>query len=291
MYIPEQIRYISRSKEIENNLEYYPTFACDAKKEKSRETGISWATSYRSKDRKYTEIVEDNRPLYNCQIVDLDHRGEGGRAYKVIIWHGFYVDLREDVLLDCIRDRGIAANGYILNGLIWAVLGSQTRLIMYHGDLHKKITAEMVLKSRKPLSKKDLIIGNIYQDNKEQLYMYLGIVDNYHTYRKNPITKWNESKCLDVVLNGLQLWFGIPTYALEKRDIAPKGGWHSFIGNHWYLLNCVKEKKVLEYTGNLKGLICKVNYDFIKDQIRKSRMDGTPKESIERMISWIPKIN
>jgi hypothetical protein len=288
MYIPKQICYISQPKESKDGLEYYPTFVCDAEKEASKQTGISWAKGY--KNKKYTEVVNDNIPLYTYQIVDLEYRSEGGRAYKVILNddHNFYVDLREDVLLDCIRDRGIAANGYILNGLIWAVLGSQTRLVMYGGSYYNEIVDSMKIRSTKTVPKRDLTVGNIYQDSKKDLWIYLGIVDNHETYKKNPNYTYGNDRYLPVILNDQQMWFKIASYEIDKINFTTDNEWLDFIGSSWYMFDFVKEKKVIAYNGNLPPLN-NVDYIGLKDRLRKPRKDGTPKESIEKEISWVPR--
>ena len=122
--IPEKITMVSGPKQIikvdwndfvyedskeEKTQEVWPAWICDSTKTETIEKARSWAQSkynnYQSEkvpdDKKViTEENLPNEPFTGIKVVGLEYRGEGGRAYKVILPNGYYFDLREDVLLD-----------------------------------------------------------------------------------------------------------------------------------------------------------------------------------------------
>lgn len=106
-YIPTNITIVSRPKiELMVNGKNYsnvrPAYIVDSTNEKTLESAMSW-----SKGRYWEKQTEEptvetfpNNSIYGVQIHDLEIRGEGGRAYKVLVTTpttGFYyVDMRED---------------------------------------------------------------------------------------------------------------------------------------------------------------------------------------------------
>jgi hypothetical protein len=80
-----------------------------------------------------------NNPITNIRVAGLETRGNGGRAYKVVIDDLYYFDLREDVLLEAMIECGINKGG-ILNGeYIWVKIRSHMKLIRVGSPLHKEM--------------------------------------------------------------------------------------------------------------------------------------------------------
>jgi hypothetical protein len=52
----------------------------------------------------------ENTPK-KIRVFTLEHRAEGGRAYKVVTEDGYYFDMREGVLLDTLVHCGCEADG------------------------------------------------------------------------------------------------------------------------------------------------------------------------------------
>jgi len=198
-YIPESITYVCRRPEKKSTrwdslsvdikeLDVIPAFA--AQNEKALETARSWATvrNWRNNTstEPYEEFESDNTPI-KLQIVGLERRSEGGRAYKVITEHGYYFDLREDVLFDAIISVGIEKDGKMGGEYIWGVLGSQMRLIRNGSALHDSLKELTERKKKKKIPIRDLepsgiyasmtedrgtFIGTVYVDGKKKMFWY-----------------------------------------------------------------------------------------------------------------------
>ena len=116
-------------------------------------------------------IVEiKNDPIDMIRLVDMDERGQGGRAWKVVTQQGWLVDLREDVFLDLLFNKKRITpdhNGelWIRGPFQWIVNGSQMRLALVDSDLYREI-AKSDVKRRLPkkgkIPTKDLVIGQTY---------------------------------------------------------------------------------------------------------------------------------
>ena len=192
-HIPKTIKYVWGS---EKKLESYwddseldipdeqkrvvvPAFPCDADNPKTIETAKSWANGRHWQDKKVKmgQLDFPNEPMNNIQLISLEHRGEGGRAYKVIARRGdidFFFDLREDVLLDALLNCK-TNKGYFLTHFVWARVGSQMKIVRVGSELHNKL---LKATSRKGLKKiKDLEVGGVYVGKNETEYIYLGKFD------------------------------------------------------------------------------------------------------------------
>lgn len=187
--IPQKIRYYCRPKtksqfswdDIDGGYsqEVIPAFCCEADNPKTNETAKSWASPSHWDDKKWkAQIVEyDNSPIdgSRIKIIGLEHRSQGGRAYKVVIDNKYYFDFREDVLLDTILECGINKGG-ILNGeFIWGRVGSQMKLIRYNSELHKELLSAQKRKQLKKIPNKELVVGDLYTNSKrDENLMFLG---------------------------------------------------------------------------------------------------------------------
>lgn len=125
------------------------SFVCPA--DGPKETAWRWATQsvYDHTTRVTTTINKEdvqvleipNEEVESIQLIRLDERGEGGRAWK-ILWKEYIVDLREEPFCDAIFKNGATSNefGTFLKGpFVWAVEGSQNKLIMVGSSLYNSI--------------------------------------------------------------------------------------------------------------------------------------------------------
>ena len=178
-YIPKNITYISKplvtytnnwdEGDEFNKYEAKSTFVSDSDNAKTIQTGKNWATNYDNK--KYTIKEFENNPINNVVVIGLEHRGEGGRAYKIIVNNEFLFDLREDVLLDTIINEGISKSGKLNGTFIWGCIGPQRKLIRVGSQLHNKLLNTTSIKNSKKITSFE--IGGIYQ-NSNGSYIYLG---------------------------------------------------------------------------------------------------------------------
>lgn len=185
--IPERVTYFySSSKKLKTECywdnpllkigwkgqEVIPAFCSDADNKKTCETGKNWARGY--KHHKVESITRNNDPV-TIEILSLERRSEGGRAYKVVT-DGFFFDLSEDVLLDtiinCTIKKGIPEGKFI-----WATVSSQMKLVRIDSDLHKALIESTLDKDKKRIPQKDLEVGGIYRGKNKEKYIYLGFVD------------------------------------------------------------------------------------------------------------------
>lgn len=223
--IPEKITYVYAGQQevavgcewdIEWNHKGYdskvamqkvtPAFPVDSADKKTMERAISWAkrgrwdqaTNEMIFDPYYSKEV-DNLSITNVKVLSLQHRGQGGRAYKALI-DNFYVDLREDVLMDTLLQSGVDAGGILKGEYVWAKLGSQTKLVRVGSELYRLITEFDSKKDIKPVGKKDLEVGGIYQDRKKQQAIFIGYVNTTRFTLTNQVPSWqreNEKATFD----------------------------------------------------------------------------------------------
>lgn len=147
-------------------------FVTDPASKTSLNTATLWAKhGYGEGTTKAPEVVEaENGPIQFLRVIDIDVRGEGGRAWKVMTPQRWYVDLREDVFLDCLKARCVMQNDQQDGGLViqgpfrWVRFGTQMRLALINSDLYRQIEQSAKAKAD-PVPKirtKDLTIGGVY---------------------------------------------------------------------------------------------------------------------------------
>jgi hypothetical protein len=162
-----------------------PAFVTDADSPKTLETAKAWAAGRRWRrgngKTPDPEVVEiDNLPTKGFKVIDLEERGEGGRAFKVITPQGWLVDMREDTFMPAVLKRGLAKNGTIPGVFLWVRLGSQMRLVEVHSDLHKRVLKEQAERNAKvkapKLKTKDLVVGGVYGGSVAGTNVYVGRV-------------------------------------------------------------------------------------------------------------------
>lgn len=162
-------------------IEVTPTFVTRPESASGNETGKRWG------DR-IAPVTVINEPT-TLRIVGLERRNEGGRAWKVVFGDDKLVDLREDVLLEALRTVGTDVDGYLEGTYVWAVVGSQMKLVRVGSTLHEALEAATQRKALKPISARDFKVGTVYRQPNGDRIVYLGkfqtqwIVDiNYHRH-------------------------------------------------------------------------------------------------------------
>lgn len=194
--IPEKLTFFIRNTKTANivswrwddveggnkTFEVNPCYISDSDNKKTLETGKQWADSgyYDYEKREtiktgYKTFEIDNKPFKNIQIVTLEIRDKGGRAYKVCAdigeYKNLYFDMREDILLDTIFNLGIQPGGIIPGEFIFARVGSQMKPIRVGSFLHEKMIESTEYNEK---GKCELEIGGIYSNKKGELSIYLG---------------------------------------------------------------------------------------------------------------------
>jgi hypothetical protein len=168
--IPEKINIWSKDGSI---------FVTDSTNTTTNETAKRWSNL-----KNPTEASVPNSPLKNVVIYNLEHRSEGGRAYKVTIDNKYQFDLREDILMDVIKNVGIQAGGKLNGEYIFATVSSQMKLIRVGSDIHTGILDYVNTKTSPAL--KELVPGTIYNSPKQSLWgvLYLGKMEVTFSDRK-----------------------------------------------------------------------------------------------------------
>jgi len=145
-----------------------------------------YETNYLNAQNKVLSVdgVEiSNAPRRGFRIVGAEQRAEGGRAWKVLTPDGDLVDMREDVFLPILLDRGLPKNCVIDAEFQWCQNGSQLRLEEVGSPQHKAYTPEIGASEKKKSSpkkgvfkKNDLVVGGVYDTAWFGNVVYLGDV-------------------------------------------------------------------------------------------------------------------
>lgn len=280
--IPEKVAYLSAgSKKISVQVwddetdettwevhEACPAFISDPDNVKTMTTGRNWANNFNRWDRQQVskqaniELVVTNDPITDVRILSLERRSQGGRAYKVVIRvsdNDFYVDLREDVLVDTMKATGIRA-GAILNGtFVWGKDGSQMKLIRTGSSLHADLVAVTKQSAKSSLSLLSLVPGRIYA-SKTLTSLYCGKMsdkilemprETYSCYREKdslntlkvvetPATHyWVDFETVEYVNDECVIFSPERLNSLKMSDIVKRPG------------ECVKSRKVTDDIGHV----------------------------------------
>jgi hypothetical protein len=216
--IPTNIVYIYSNVRTIDKQEVYPAFISDACNKKTIETGKKWAEwkNYYKPDEQHGifEFETSNDSITKIQILSLEKRGRGGRAYKVLVHSDklFYVDLREDVLMDVILEVGIDKKGFLKGSFIWACVDSEMKLIRVGSKLHKEMVDSTSLAKQK-ITKSKLEVGGVYS-NKQKIAVYCGnfttlICETKEKLIPDPKIKYNNVRVVErtfKILENYQLW-------------------------------------------------------------------------------------
>lgn len=168
-------------------IKVLPAFPVDSFADQSAHyVAEKWASARSDPSR--NKVIVPNDPITSVRILRIEERGNGGRAYKVLLDDKYLVDLREDVVIDTMLKEGIAPGGIINNKLIWVKHNTQMRLVIVDSILHKMIQEYESKSSLKPI-KGALVPGKIYQDKKKNRSLFIGYINSvvYHNDDKKNI--------------------------------------------------------------------------------------------------------
>ncbi len=189
--IPEKITYVVKLNAY-NHTSNWEGFGGDivslkgvhkvfpAVSEKSIETGIKWAGG----PGYAFQFEEENTELTDIQILGLERRSQGGRAYKVLIPNSNFknfdkdlplvFDLREDSLTYAMINSSIV-KGVIQTPMRWGTIGSQTMLLPTESDIWETLEDRNVLRTLPKISYKELKPFNLYRNKQGKNIVYLGV--------------------------------------------------------------------------------------------------------------------
>lgn len=191
-FIPDNVTLIGRKPykvELPEELQTEPgeklsvveVYISDSTNAKTLESGRKWAEGYSHRgtsDKKPVEISRPNLPMTGIRILSLEHRGQGGRAYKVILPNSaHYVDFREDVLVDTILNTGISPGGLLNGDFVFARVGSEMKLVRVGSKLHAKLIADTEARKAPVITVVGLIPGHAYKTKGGLICVYLGQAD------------------------------------------------------------------------------------------------------------------
>lgn len=150
----------------------FPAYVVPEGSEKRIQSARDWGNwdpiRAEKKGKSYSEVTHvPNNVMTEIRLVGVDHRGEGGMAFKVILPDGCYVDLRDDEFWGCFWDGRVDSNTGIIRGhFLWVLNGSQMRLTEMGSPVFQKAKeAHESKKAREKLVKigiKDLVVGRFY---------------------------------------------------------------------------------------------------------------------------------
>lgn len=195
----KEIEFYCKSNTItKGGVEVYEAFPVDSERE-DKSTPKSWATKtfpyYSGGERKERKkpippvVFKYDNKFDDIRIVEIDHRGNGGRAYKVIInapdGKKFYVDLREKTLLDTMLHAGIRPEGYLNGEFAFVRDKSQTNIVRCDSkEYQEAIKLSEMKNNQKPIPTKSLNPMTLYQsgvgDKEYVLYVgecYVPVID------------------------------------------------------------------------------------------------------------------
>ena len=233
-YIPEKITYYCKPSITINSgfdeldMEFFatsamPAFPVDPTNEKTAETAKRWAVGYG--DKPEPRIIETtNEPINEVQIVGLERRDQGGRAYKAIVKGSLYVDIREDIILEAILNKGIRNGQFINSEFVWCRIGAQMKLVRVGSQLHDAMIKAHERKFRKKLKSSDLVPGKIYE-NTHGKYLFLGFAKSaeFKVEYGRQRTGWNYTERVQSIskmpIKKSQVWYEIYTYNDEINKI------------------------------------------------------------------------
>lgn len=156
----------------------WPTWVVEEDNIKTILRAVEWAEK-NNKTILVKQIKMQNAPIEKVQIVGINKRYEGGRAWKAIIDDKYYVDLREGSLMDLLFDNGIKKGAICNKKLIWAKMGSELKLIPVDSIAYKEIKKLDDEKAKKSTKEKfllkNLIPGSVYSSKKlDGIYLFIG---------------------------------------------------------------------------------------------------------------------
>lgn len=174
------VRDECRSKNIVDDvIMIRGAFPYNPESKTAHETARRWA----AQDCKgKPEIITRENTPFGVTVIDLHHRSEGGRAYKVVDSEMRCFDLREDQIMEVMRHVGIKPGGEIPGTFVWGLLKSQMRLVLVGGQLHREMTSgsernsafEAKEAAGELLTGPKLVLGNVYVKKDGRKLAFIG---------------------------------------------------------------------------------------------------------------------
>lgn len=145
----------------------WPAFYIPDGDEKRLKTARDWAVKT---DQSWTggafgERVVPNDAIKKLTLVGVEHRSEGGLAYKVITPDGFLVDLREPEFWHSFFKGNVDSKSAEIRGeFIWVLNVTQMRLTYVGSPIYEKALQAQgkVSRETRPLKTSDLEVGKFY---------------------------------------------------------------------------------------------------------------------------------
>lgn len=192
----------------------------------TQETAIKWASSrsrgysrgFRISDNEvgdYRLDVVENR-FTNPKFIELEIRGQGGRAYKVELEQNgqkFIVDMREDAIIYTMKHNKIE-DGIIYGDFAYIPASNMPLVSIHSSDYQNYLKSVDEQKNLEKISMRDLEVGKVYQKSeaftsdymKNSGYIYLGSTysrnyDNNTGELLNTYTKYHKIFRIDITDN------------------------------------------------------------------------------------------
>lgn len=180
--IPENIIFIYNLNKGKDGV--YPAFPIQEGNKGRLETAREWASQYVQENRKYIKSTEGVREeilenksefIKSVKLVNIEKRGNGGRAWKVIINNKFLIDLREYSLFNSLLLDGCDKGGFLKGNFIFANDGAEFKLLNKNSSDFEAIKGfKEEVDAFCKLDKKNI---GILWETKQNKYIYLGYVE------------------------------------------------------------------------------------------------------------------
>lgn len=272
-----------------------PSFPVESGDEKSMKRAKDWAEQqyYQQPKRtaQYTEV--DNKPITNIRLLSLEERGNGGRAYKALIDEKYYVDLREDVMMDSILKVGVDPNGVLRGEYVWAKMGSQMKIVRVGSELHRLVVEFDSKKDIKPVGKGDLEIGGVYQDRKKNRAVFVGYINTVllKATEKTPdyYAKKDQKAKFDFKATKVKksmLFYELASYEKQAESLqkmkVDRSYYYKIKKSHTYI---EKVDQVTIPDGIVEHLRNNANKEA-KDYVLEYTEHKNPRKNVQRIDSW-----
>lgn len=122
---------------------------------------------------KATVEVLDNLPITNVRLLNTNNYIN---SYRALIGKHL-INLDGDVLMDVLLQTGVAPGAILQGEFIWAKMKPGMKLVRVDSELHRLIQEFESKKDLRPVGKRDLELGSIYQDKKKKKAIFLGYVN------------------------------------------------------------------------------------------------------------------
>jgi hypothetical protein len=281
--VPTQINYVYSSPEQvvarsswddtknKTSITVYSSYPVEVGDEKCLERAKKWAEylnlhSWDTKAVKHIVQIDtlNNDPLEKLKLISLESRGEGGRAYKVLVNDKYYVDLREDVLMDVMIQVGVEPGGILGGYFIWAKLANQMRLVRVGSELHKMLVDSHNKKDMPKISKSNLEVGGVYKTRQGSCGIFISYVN---TVRYEPKDTFDSFSFQEIPDRKQMLFFSCRQDNVEA-SLAAASNRDFNVSFHLYKThNFIEKVGQVSITKNYVELIKKYAQDKIKDDV------------------------